>query len=402
MFELTKQQENLRSQVREFAKSELAPRVLKLDEKGVFPLDIVKKLAIQGIIGMSSSRDLGGAGIGYLAGIIAIEELARVYPSIAFFLEGSQAAMHAIENYGTEEQKKTFLTPVIKGEKIICIAATEPAGGSALSSIATLSTPVKGGYVLRGRKVYITNGGVADLAVVVAKAGERAIILVVEKGMPGFAVTGREKQMGFKSVHISELTFSDCKVPTANLIGREGAGLAIAMSSFIVSRPSIGAIGLGIARGAFDIALKFAKERVLYGKPISKLQNIQFMLAEMETEIEKARWVIYYPAALLDRGVSPRGIGKYAARAKAVGAEVAAEVTKKAIQILGGCGVNPEYRLAGLLNDAMELFPATGTVEIMKVIQATEILNQLKHDQKDYTKSGKTFLPLVGHAVKGE
>lgn len=379
MFELTKQQKMLRSLVREFAESELATRVLELDEKGAFPFDVVKKLAAQGIIGMTSSQDLGGAAIGYLAGIIAIEELARVYPSIAFFLEGSQAPMYAIENFGTEEQKKTFLPPIIKGDKIICIAATEPAGGSDLASIATIAVPVKGGYVIKGRKVYITNGGVADLAAVVAKTGERAVILLVEKGTPGFTVAGRENQMGFKSVHISELTFSDCKVPAENLVGKEGAGLAIAMSSFIVSRPSIGAIGLGIARGAFDIALKFAKERVLYGKPISKLQNIQFMLAEMETEIEKARWVIYYPAAALDRGSSPRDIGKYAARAKAVGAEVAADVTKRAIQILGGCGVNPEYRLAGLLNDAMELFPASGTVEIMKVIQATEILNKVKH-----------------------
>jgi butyryl-CoA dehydrogenase len=379
MFELTKQQKMLRSLVREFAESELATRVLELDEKGAFPFDVVKKLAAQGIIGMTSSKDLGGSAIGHLAGIIAIEELARVYPSIAFFLEGSQAPMYAIENFGTEEQKKTFLPPIIKGDKVICIAATEPAGGSDLASIATIAVPVKGGYVIKGRKVYITNGGVADLVAVVAKTGERAVILLVEKGTPGFTVAGRENQMGFKSVHISELTFSDCKVPAENLIGKEGAGLAIAMSSFIVSRPSIGAIGLGIARGAFDIALKFAKERVLYGKPISKLQNIQFMLAEMETEIEKARWVIYYPAAALDRGSSPRDIGKYAARAKAVGAEVAAEVTKRAIQILGGCGVNPEYRLAGLLNDAMELFPASGTVEIMKVIQAREILNKVKH-----------------------
>ena len=379
MFELTKQQKMLRSLVREFAESELATRVLKLDEKRAFPFDIVKKLAAQGIIGMTSSKDLGGTAIGHLAGIIAIEELARVYPSIAFFLEGSQAPMYAIENFGTEKQKKTFLPPIIKGDKIICIAATEPAGGSDLASIATIAVPVKGGYVIKGRKVYITNGGVADLVAVVAKTGERAVILLVEKGTPGFTVAGRENQMGFKSVHISELTFSDCKVPAENLIGKEGAGLAIAMSSFIVSRPSIGAIGLGIARGAFDIALKFAKERVLYGKPISKLQNIQFMLAEMETEIEKARWVIYYPAAALDRGSSPRDIGKYAARAKAVGAEVAAEVTKRAIQILGGCGVNPKYRLAGLLNDAMELFPASGTVEIMKVIQATEILNKVQY-----------------------
>ena len=379
MFELTEQQENLRSRVRQFAESELTPKVFDLDENGEFPTGIVRKLAELGIIGIASAREIGGAAMGYLAGLVVIEELARVYPSIAFFLEGSQAAMHAIEKFGTEKQQRKFLPPVIRGERIVCIAATEPAGGSDLASIATIATPVKGGYVLKGRKVYITNGGVADLAAVVAKAGERAMVLLVEKGTPGFSVSGRERQMGFRSIHISELTFNDCRVPAGNLIGKEGAGLAIAMSSFIVSRPSIGAIGLGIARGAFGIALKFARERVLYGKPISRLQNIQFMLADMETEIEKARWVVYYPAARLDRGASPREIGKHSARAKAVGAEVAAEVTRKAIQILGGCGVNPEYRLAGLLNDAMELFPATGTVEIMKVIQATDIINKLRH-----------------------
>ncbi|MEI7591443.1 MAG: acyl-CoA dehydrogenase, partial [Deltaproteobacteria bacterium] len=193
-------------------------------------------------------------------------------------------------------------------------------------------------------------------------------------GTDGFVVSRRENQMGFRSVHISELVFNNCTVDVGNIIGKEGEGLPIAMTSFTISRPSIGAIGLGIAEGAFAIALKYAKERVLYGKPIGKLQNIQFMLAEMETEIEKARWVIYYPATLLDAGMSPREIGKFSARAKAVGAEVAADVSKKAIQTLGGYGVNPEYRLVGFLNDAMVLFPATGTVEIMKIIQAGEIL----------------------------
>jgi butyryl-CoA dehydrogenase len=175
-------------------------------------------------------------------------------------------------------------------------------------------------------------------------------------------------------VDVSELVFTDCKVPKDAVIGKEGAGFPIAITTFTVARPSIGALGLGIARGAFDIALKYAKERVLYGKPISRLQAVQFMLAEMDTEIEAARWLVYQPGAALDRGLTPRDIVKSSARAKAVGAEVALSVVRKAIEILGGYGVSPEYHLARLMNDAMELFPATGTNQIMKIIQAGEIL----------------------------
>lgn len=374
MFELTKEQEMLKSMVHEFADTELAPRALELDRKGEFPYDIVKKLAAQGLIGVTTSKELGGSGAGHLAGTIVIEELARVYPSIAFFLEVSQAPMYAIEHFGTEEQKRRYLAPVVKGEKIICIAATEATGGSDLSSLATEAVPRDNNYIINGRKIFITNGGVADLCLLLAKTGEKSSTILVEKGTPGFTVGRRQDQMGFKSVHISELVFNDCNVPKENLVGKDGGGLGVAMTSFVVSRPSIGAIGLGIARAAFEIALAFVRERVLYGKPISALQSIRFMLVDMETEIEAAKWLIYYPGAVMDRGVSPREIGKYSARAKAVGAEVAANVTRKAIQILGGYGVSPEYHLARLLNDAMEIFPATGTTEIMKVIQAAEIL----------------------------
>jgi alkylation response protein AidB-like acyl-CoA dehydrogenase len=374
MFELTKQQEMVRSMVHDFAEAELAPRSLALDEEGVFAADVWKRLGTQGIIGISASRRLGGAEAGHLAGIIAVEELARVYPSAAFSLEASQAPIYAIEHFGTEEQQRKYLPPVLAGDQAICIAATEPTGGSDLSSLGTEARFENDAIVVDGRKVYITNGGVSGVCLVLAKTGERLSTVIVEKGAPGFTSPRREKLMGLKSVHVSELLFTDCRVPRENLLGKEGGGMAVAMTSFAASRPGVGAVGLGIARGAFEIALKFAKERILYGGPIGNLQGIQFMLAEMETEIEKARWVIYYPGAALDRGVAPRDIGKHSARAKAVGAEVAAHVTMKAIQLLGGCGVCVEYHLARLLNDAMELFPATGTVEIMKVIQAREIL----------------------------
>lgn len=374
MFEFTKEQEMLRSMVREFADTELASNVLELDEKGEFPFEMVKKLGELGLIGMALPKELGGAGIGYLAATIAIEEMARVYPSIAFFTMVTQVAMYAVHHFGTEEQKNKYLPPVIKGEKVICIAATEPTGGSDLANLGTEAVADESGYTINGRKVWITNGGVADYVVLLAKTGERASTILVEKGTPGFTIGRRENEMGFKSLHVNELVFNNCKVPKENLIGKEGGGLGVAMTAISHNRASIGAIGLGIARGAFEIALKYAKERVLYGRPISKLQTIQFMLVDMETEIEAAKWLIYYPRAAMDRGISPREIGKHLSRAKVVGTEAALNVTKEAIEILGAYGVSKEYHLGRLLNDAMELFAAAGTNQILKVIQAGEIL----------------------------
>jgi butyryl-CoA dehydrogenase len=374
MFELTREQEMLRAMVREFADTELAPSALELDRAGEFPYDVVKKLAEQRLIGVGSSKELGGAAAGHLASIIVIEELARVYPSIAMFLDVDQSSIYIVEHSGTEEQKKKYLPPTIRGEKIMCLAATEPSGGSALADLGTEAVADQSGYNINGRKVFITNGGVADYCVLLAKTGKRTNTLLVEKGTPGFIVSRRQDQMGLKSLNLSELAFNDCKVPGENLIGEEGRGLATALATFAVARSSTAAIGLGIARGAFEIAVKFAKERVLYGKPIGNLQSIQLMLADMDTEIEAAKWLTYYPCAALDHGASSREINKYSARAKAISAEVASGVTQKAIQILGAYGVSPEYHLARLLNDAMELFPALGTTQVMKVIQAAEIL----------------------------
>jgi butyryl-CoA dehydrogenase len=374
MFEFTKEQEMIRAMVREFAETELAPKALELDRKGDFPFELVRKIGALGIIGIASSREYGGSKAGPLPASIAVEEIARVYPPLAFILEVIQAPMYMIENFGTPEQKQVLLPPVIRGEKIVALAATEPTGGSDLATLNTTAVADGDAYVLNGRKVYITNGGVGDWVLVLAKTGDRASILIVEKGMPGFVVSRRQEMMGFKSGDVCELGFSNCRVPKKNLIGREGGGQAVAMATFTVSRASVGAVGLGIARGAFDIALKYAKERVLYGKPIANLQAIQFLLVDMDTEIDAARWLIYHPAACLDRGMAPRDIGKLSARAKYIGGEVGASVTMKAMQVLGGYGVSPEYHLSRLLADAVEIFPATGTPQIMKFIQALEIV----------------------------
>jgi alkylation response protein AidB-like acyl-CoA dehydrogenase len=374
MFEFTKEQEMIRAMVREFADTELAPKALELDRKGEFPFELMKKIGALGMIGVASPREYGGSKAGHLPAVIAVEEIARVYPSLAFILEVIQAPLYMIENYGTPGQKQAWLPSIIRGEKIAAMAATEPTGGSDLATLNTTAVADGDYYVLNGRKVYITNGSVGDIVLVLAKTGERASILTVDKGTPGFVVSRRQDMLGFKSGDVCELGFSNCRVPKTGLIGKEGGGQAAAMATFTVSRAAVGAVGLGIARGAFEIALKYAKERVLYGKPIAALQAIQFMLVDMDTEIDAARWLIYHPAACLDRGMAPREIGKLSARAKYIGGEVAASVTMKAMQVLGGYGVSPEYRLAGLLADAVEIFPATGTPQIMKIIQALEII----------------------------
>jgi alkylation response protein AidB-like acyl-CoA dehydrogenase len=374
MFEFTKEQEMIRAMVREFADTELAPNALELDRKGEFPFELVKKIGALGIIGVASPREYGGSKAGHLPVVIAVEEIARVYPSLAFILEVIQAPLYAIENYGTPEQKQAWLPSIIRGEKIAAMAATEPTGGSDLATLNTTAVADGDHYVLNGRKVYITNGSVGDVVLVLAKTGDRASILAVDKGTPGFIVSRRQDMLGFKSGDVCELGFSNCRVPKKNLIGKEGGGQALAMATFTVSRAAVGAVGLGIARGAFEIALKYAKERMLYGKPIAALQAIQFLLVDMDTEIDAARWLIYHPAACLDRGMAPRDIGKLSARAKYIGGEVATSVTLKAMQVLGGYGVSPEYHLARLLADAVEIVPATGTPQIMKFIQALEIV----------------------------
>ena len=374
MFELTKEQKMLKSMVHEFANNELAPRALELDRRGEFPQDVFKQMASLGLLGISTSKEFGGSGMGHLAVTLAIEEIARIYPSAAFFLEVGTGPVYAITHFASEEQIKKYVPPILKGESIMCIAATEPSGGSELTNLGTEAVSAGDGYVINGRKVYITSGGTSDHCLLLAKTGEKASFFMVDKGTPGFIVSRRQDQMGLRAVDVSELAFNDCKVPKENLIAKEGNGFPIAMATFTVARPAIGAVGLGLALGAFEIALKYAKERILYGKPIARIQAIQFLLAEMDMEIDAARWLVYAPGAALDKGATPRDIVKQSARAKAAGAEAGVSVTRKAMEILGGNGVSPEYRLAGLLNDAMELIPATGTQQIMKIIQAGEIL----------------------------
>ena len=366
-FSLTREQEILRDTVREFAQRELAPNALALDEKGEFIRDIVKKTAELGLVGIITSKEYGGSGMGHLARMIAIEEFSRVYASLGFFFQTGQIGMYILENFGTEEMKKKYLPSLCQADLIIATALTESGGGSDPSTMTTTAELAGDEYVINGRKVMISLTPVCDLAVVVAKTGDRFSAFLVERGTPGLDTPNRENYPGLRGEPVGDLVLTNCRVPKSNLIGQEGRGLAVAISGIgAMGRTGVAGVGLGIAEGCYEAAVKYAKERELYGKPIAALQAIQYMLVDSNLEIEAARWLCYYAAWLLDQGKSPRDAGAEIARCKLYACNIASQVALRAIQIMGGYGTIPEYEIVRRLNDSIELFTAAGTQEIMK------------------------------------
>jgi len=374
-FNLTRQHEMLRDTVHQFADSELAPRALELDEKGDFPFDIVKKCGEMGLVGIMTPKEYGGTDMGHLARMIAIEEISRVYPPLGFFFQTGHLGHWSVQTYGTEEQKKKYLPSLCKGEKIMFDAITEASGGSDPAAAQTTAKLEGDEFVVNGRKVFITLPGAADFGCILARMDDKFSEILVEKGTPGFEVVRREKIAGFRTTPVNELVFTNCHVPKSNLLGQEGRGLAIALTTVaVIGRTGVAGIGLGIARGCYEAALNFAKERKLYGKSISELQAIQFALVDMNVEIEATRWLSYYAAWQIDQGKGLREIGADIARAKLLGCDLANRVAPEAVQLMGGYGVTAEYHVTRRLNDALQLFPAAGTQEIMKLTIGRSIL----------------------------
>ncbi len=368
-FGLSREQEMLRKATRQFAEARVAPRVAEVDEKGEFPFDLVRQMGQMGLIGLVNDRQYGGSGMGHLARMIVIEELARVYPSLGFFLQAGNLLMYALEHFGNEEQKKRCLPGLCQGTRVSAFAVTEQSGGSDPSSMATMATRNGSGYVVNGRKTYITNADVADQMGFVARTEGGFSAFFVEKGTAGFEVTRREPRPGFRCIPVNELSFTDCHVPSANLIGQEGRGLAAALPTIsAIGRTGAAGVALGATQGAYEGALRFCRERFLYGKPISDLQGLQFMLVDMNTDIEAARWVSYRPAVLLDQGRAVKDVGVEIARAKLLAVDVALRHCLKAQQAMGAYGQSPEYRVEMYLRDMLELLTAGGTQEIMKVV----------------------------------
>lgn len=375
-FELSEEHKMIRDAAREFAQ-ELKKEVIQRDEKAEFPTEFIKKMGDLGFMGIMTSEKYGGAGMDAQAYVLALEEIAKVDASTAVIMSAHNSlVLWGLEAYGTEEQKQQYLIPLAKGEKLGAFALSEPEAGSDASSQHTTAADMGDHYLLNGTKNWITNGGNSDIYLVVAQThpelGHKGInVLIVEKGMAGFTIGPKENKLGIRSSDTHSLLFTDVVVPKANRIGDDGFGFRFAMKTLDGGRIGIAAQALGIAAGAYDLALAYSKERKTFGQPISAHQAIQFKLADMEVEIEAARLLTYKAAWTKDQGLP---YGKEAAMAKLHASEVAMKHTVEAIQIHGGYGYVKEYHVERLMRDAKITQIYEGTSEIQRLVIAREIL----------------------------
>jgi butyryl-CoA dehydrogenase len=375
--ELTEEQKLLQKTVREFAESEVKPLAKVLDETGHFPRETFRKAAELGLAGIAFPETEGGAGFDHVAYSIVIEEISRCCASTGVILSVQNSLYcDPIHRFGTGEQKKKFLHPFTRGEKIGCYALTEPQAGSNAAALQTKAVKRGEHYVVNGTKAWITNGGAADSAIVYVNTdpakGEKGITaLVIEKDTPGFKVGKEEQKLGIHATACCELIFTDCQVPVANRIGNEGEGYKVALSTLDGGRIGIGAQATGIAQGAFEAALAWSKERMAFGHPISEFQAIQFMLADMSTDIDAARLLVRKAAWKQDTGAR---FSMEAAIAKLFASEMATRVAHKAIQIHGGYGYSREYPVERAYRDARITEIYEGTSEIQRLVIASWVL----------------------------
>ena len=375
--QLTEEQQLLQKSVREFAEAEVKPHAREIDETGRFPLDIFRKSAELGLTGVAMPEADGGAGMDHISYAIVIEEISRVCASTGVILSVQNSLYcDPVHRFGTPEQKKKFLVPFARGEKIGCYALTEPQAGSNAAALTTKAVLKGDCYIVNGTKAWITNGGAADAAVVYVNTqpekGEKGITaLVIEKDTPGFAVGKEEKKLGIHGSACTELVFTDCEVPAANRIGSEGEGYKVALSTLDGGRIGIAAQAIGIAQGAFDASLAYSRERQAFGHPISDFQAIQFMLADMSTDIEAARLLARRAAWKQDSGAR---FTMEASIAKLFASEMATRVAHKAIQIYGGNGYSSEYPVERAYRDARITEIYEGTSEIQRLVISAWVL----------------------------
>jgi len=377
-FDLTTDQKMLQKMVREIATKELEPVAAEIDKSGEFPWDNIKKLAKQGLLGVIVPEEYGGAGFDFISLAMAIEEISRVCATTGVIVAVNNSLVaYPIHQFGDEEQRKKWLPPLASGEKLGAIGITEPNAGSDVVAMETTAKLEGGYYVLNGTKRFITNGGEAGIYVVFAYTNKELkhkgiSAFIVERETPGFSLGKHEDLMGIRATANCELIFEDAKIPKENLLGEEGAGFKICMHTLDVSRIDIGAQAVGLAQGALDAAISYAKERKAFGKTLSEFQMIQSMIAEMATQIQAARLLVYYAAFCKDKGL-PR-FSKEASMGKWLASEAAVNATKKAVQIYGGYGYTKDYPVERFYRDAkiMELYE--GTSEIQKIVIARSLL----------------------------
>ena len=376
---LTEEQEFIREIAAKIAKEKLLPVRAQLDESGEFPWDIVKVLADSNLFGIYIEEKYGGTGGGVLDLCVAVEELSRVCGGIALSLAATALGTFPLILFGSDEQKEKLLPDIAAGKRLVAFALTEPNAGSDAGAIRTTARREGDEYVINGTKQWITNGGEAEIYTVIAmtdksRGSRGASAFIVEKGTPGFEFGKKEDKMGIRASATRELIFEDCRVPASNLLGKEGQGFLIAMKTFDASRPGVAAQALGIAQGALDEAVAYARERQQFGKPIISFQGIQFMLADMAAQIEAARALVYAVAKAVDAG--EKKIAKESAMAKMFASDVAMKVTVDAVQILGGYGYMKEYPVEKMMRDAKITQIYEGTNQIQRVIIASNLIKE--------------------------
>jgi hypothetical protein len=376
-FVLTEEQEQLRREIREFASREISPNVSAWDESSEFPLATVKKLGAMGLLGVIFPSEYGGAGLGYVDYVLALEELSAVDGSIGLTVAAHNSlGTNHIFLAGNEAQKRKYLPLLARGEWLAAWALTEPGSGSDASNARTTAVKKGDHYVLNGSKTFITNGHYADAIVVIVvtdkSQGTHGLsALIVEKGMKGFRPGKKENKLGLRASDTAELIFEDCEVPEENLLGREGEGFIDAMRVLDGGRISIAALSLGIGRGALDAALKYVKERRQFGKAIAEFQGIQWKLADMATELDAARLLTQRAAVLKDAG---RRVTRESSMAKLFSSEVAVHICNEAVQLLGGYGFIKDYPVEKFYRDVKLCTIGEGTSEIQRMVIAREIL----------------------------
>ncbi|MGE5551332.1 MAG: acyl-CoA dehydrogenase [Bacteroidota bacterium] len=376
---LTEEQRMIKDLARRIADERVAPVAAELDEKEEFPWELMKVLAEADLCGVYIPEEYGGLGGGVFEQVLVVEELSRACSGVAVSYAATGLGTFPILMFGTEEQKKRYLPDIAAGKRLAAFGLTEANAGSDAGGIETTAVLDGDSYVLNGTKQWITNGGEAEVYTVIAmtdrsKGARGATAFIVEKGTPGFTFGKKEKKMGIRASATRELVFTDCRVPKANILGREGMGFIVAMKTLDRTRPGIGGQAIGIAQGALEVAVKYARERHQFGAAISSFQAVQHMLADMATQVEAARALVYATARMVDSGA--KDFSKEAAMAKVFSSDVAMRVTTDAVQVLGGYGYMRDYPVEKMMRDAKITQIYEGTNQIQRNVIALELIKQ--------------------------
>ena len=376
---LTEEQQMIRDLARQIAEEKIVPVRAELDETGEFPWEIIKVLAQSDMLGLFIPEEYGGLGKGCLELCIAVEELSRACVGVSTSYAANALGTFPLLLFGTDDQKKKYVPEIAAGKKLVAFGLTEANAGSDAGGIQTTARLDGDYYVLNGTKQWITNGSVADVYTIIAitdksKGPRGASAFIVEKGTPGFSFGKKENKMGIRCSITTELVFDNCHIPKENIIGKEGMGFIVAMKTLDASRTGVGAQGLGVAQGAFDEAVKFARQRVQFGHPIISYQAIQHMLADMAIEIEAARALIYAVARFIDSGA--KDVSKESACAKTFATDLGMRVTTNALQVMGGSGYMKDYPVEKMMRDAKLLQIYEGTNQIQRNVIGQALIKE--------------------------